>query len=97
MGGDVSIVHQEDVAPVLMVMSGLRGIQVARSWTGCSVSSVIRELSQTLEARGVFPATTGLWRMETRVGLSIRRPGVTVSSRPASVFLTILTIRMSTG
>ena len=89
--------HLEDVSPVLMVMSGLKGIQVARFWTGCSVSSVIRALSQTLEARGVFPATTGLWRMVTRARLSTRRPGVTVSSRPASVFLTILTIRMFTG
>ena len=81
--------HLEDVSPVLMVMSELRGIQVGRFWTGCSVSSVTRALSQTLEARGVFPATTGLWRTETRAGLSIRRPGVTVSSRLASVFLTI--------
>ena len=89
--------HLEDVAPVLVVRSGLRETLVARSWTGWSVSSVTRALSLTREARGVFPATTGLWRMETRAGLSTRRPGVTVSSRPASVFLTILTIRMSTG
>ena len=61
--------HLEDVAPVLMVMSGLRVIQVARFWTGWSVSSVQRALSLTLEALGVFPATTGLWRTETRVGL----------------------------
>ena len=61
--------HLEDVVPVLRVMSGLRGTKVARFWTGWSVSSVLRVLSQTLEARGVFPATTGLWRMETRVGL----------------------------
>ena len=85
--------HLEDVAPVLMVRSGLRETLVARSWTGWSVSSVLRALSQTREAHSVFPATTGLWRMVTRARLSTSRPGATASSRPASVFLTILTIR----
>ena len=80
-----------------MVRSGLREIQVARTWSGWSVSSVLRALSLTKEAHGVFLATTGLWRMVTRARLSTRRPGATASSRPASVFLTILTIRMSTG
>ena len=69
MGGDVSSVHQKDVVPVLRVMSGLRGTKVARFWIGWSVSSVLRVLSQTLEAQGVLPATTGLWSMVTRAGL----------------------------